>query len=222
VDFVPRLDIRKLRRNGGLRPGNDTRAVQEWSWGGRVVANVAVRIDLRDADAGQMIVGFIFDGQEVRQAIDIVSRPMPYGGRRYYFVCPRRGHRCEVLALVDGQFASRQAHRLTYQTQTATLLERLRGRRDRLWGRLRPEGRQRARGQNAERLFGAFWEAECDYNRLYHWAMARLEQRIRRLDALETDAMRKAEARRAKARPAVATSPPAGAATVVQQRSATA
>jgi hypothetical protein len=219
VDFVPRLDIRKLRRRGGLRPGGVTTGTLEWTRRGGQAASVDMRIDLRDG-VSQMVLEFDFDGQPFGQAIDIVNRPMPYGGRRYYFVCPRRGHRCEVLALVGGQFASRQAHRLTYQSQSDDLLERLRGRRDRLWGRLRPEGRQRARGQHGERLFEAFLEADGHYNRLFDWAMARIEQRIRRLDALEKDAIRRAKVRRAKARPAAVHAPPAVAAmTLAQPRS---
>jgi len=199
VDGVPRLDIRRLRRMGSLRPGGVTTGTLQWTRRDRQVAAIDLRIDLWDGEAGQAVLDFAFDGQPFGQAIDIVSRPMPYGGRRYYFVCPRREHRCEVLALVGGQFASRQAHGLTYQSQSDDLLERLRGRRDRLWGRLHPEGRQKARGQNGERLFEAFCHADHQYEQLFDRAMRRIELRICRLNALAEAKVRRAEARKATA-----------------------
>ena len=66
------------------------------------------------------------------QEIQLESRPMRYGGRRYYFLCPKHGRRCEVLPMVGGVFASRQAGRLTYQSQSADQVDRMRDRAHRL------------------------------------------------------------------------------------------
>lgn len=54
----------------------------------------------------------------VDDRIDIVSMPQPYGGRRWWFVCPRRGCRVKSLFLPWGaaRFASRQAWHLTYNS----------------------------------------------------------------------------------------------------------
>ena len=43
----------------------------------------------------------------------------PFGGRRWWFVCPKRGHRVAKLYLPTGShtFASRRAYRLGYRSQ---------------------------------------------------------------------------------------------------------
>ena len=66
-----------------------------------------------------MVVQFNLNGDPRVQEIQLESRPMRYGGRRYFFLCPKHGRRCEVLSMVGGVFASRQAGRLTYQSQSA-------------------------------------------------------------------------------------------------------
>ena len=47
------------------------------------------------------------------------STPQPFGGRRWWFVCPKRGHRVAKLYLPTGAhtFASRKAYRLGYRSQ---------------------------------------------------------------------------------------------------------
>ena len=178
LNVVPRLDIRTMRRQGVLRAGHVTTGALSWTAGEANIRYVGVSVDLREPEAGLLTVAFAPNGEARRQEIKIESRTLPYGGRRYYFVCPQRARRCEVLGLVDGQFASRQAHRLTYRSQSDDRLERVRSRRDRLWARLRPEGRQGPRGRNRERLLNAWCEAERTLDQM----LAPLLDQMRRAD----------------------------------------
>ena len=62
------------------------------------------------------------------------------------------------MPLAGGIFASRQAQRMAYQSQSAALLDRLRDKSWKLEKRLWPEkGRRQPRGRNRERLLAA-WE----------------------------------------------------------------
>ena len=54
--------------------------------------------------------------------IDLVTTPQPFGGRRWWFVCPKTAKRVSKLYLPPGAvtFASRGAHRLAYKSQRET------------------------------------------------------------------------------------------------------
>ena len=163
VDAAIRLDIRAMRRQGFLRPGAVTSGGQRWTWvaTGEETGSVGVTVNLTDPDAGFMVVRFTLNGDPRVQEIQLASRSMRYGGRRYYFICPRHGRRCEVMPMIGGVFASRQAQRLTYQSQSADQITRMRDRAHRLEKRLWPDkGKPRPRGRNRERLLDAWEQAD--------------------------------------------------------------
>src|SRR6187397_2323921 len=60
----------------------------------------------------------------------LYARPQPFGGLRWWFICPRSGRRAAKLHMPLGayQFASRKAYRLPYCSQRADAPERLRSR----------------------------------------------------------------------------------------------
>ena len=68
--------------------------------------------------------------------------PQPFGGRRWWFVCPRTGRRAVNLYLPNGafSFASRQAYRLTYRSQRETSYDRALRRAFKLRGKLGADG----------------------------------------------------------------------------------
>lgn len=69
------------------------------------------------------------------------------------------GRRCEVMPLLDGEFASPQAHAITYASQSESELDRAYRRRDKLRGRLDGANGLRApTGTKRERLVGE-WRA---------------------------------------------------------------
>lgn len=70
-----------------------------------------MKADLRRVDALRITIAL--DGSSgfpEAQSIGIERMPCRFGGWRYYFACPRLGRRCEVMPLLDGEFASREAH----------------------------------------------------------------------------------------------------------------
>lgn len=164
VESAIRLDIRVMRRRGFLTPGTITTGAQRWTWAatGEQSGSVGVTVNLSDPTSGFMVIRFNLNGEPRVQEIGLASTPMRLGGRRYYFVCPRLGLRCEVLPMVGGLFASRQAHRLTYQSQSSDQLDRLRDRADKLEKRLWPAaGLPKPRGKRRERLLEA-WSRDSE------------------------------------------------------------
>jgi hypothetical protein len=135
-----------------------------WTYGGRDVAEASFRVDLTGGDAGALTVAFTLNGEPCCQYVVITSRPARFGGRRFYFECPRARRPCEVLCLVSGAFASRQAHRLSYASQTESQLDRLARRAERLRARLWPEDRGRPRGRNLARLEDAWVETSLAFD----------------------------------------------------------
>jgi hypothetical protein len=57
--------------------------------------------------------------QQIETSIDLVATAQPFGGQRWWFVCPRTGRSVSKLYLPFGalRFASRHAYRLAYQSQ---------------------------------------------------------------------------------------------------------
>ena len=170
VEAAIRLDLRQMRRQGFLVPGGVTSGVQRWHWAatGQESGSVSVTVNLSDPVSGFLTVRFNLNDEPKVQTIDIASAPMRFGGRRYYFICPRQGTRCEVLPIAGGVFASRQAHRLTYQSQSSDRVDRLRDRARKLEKRIWPDkGKARPRGRNRERLVEAWIQADTAFEDMF-------------------------------------------------------
>ena len=79
-----------------------------------------------------------------------------------------------MLAYGAGRFASRQAQRLTYSTQSEDALDRLRRARDkaeaRAWGK---DGQPRPRGANRERLLQRWNELDEAWEDLFGATLSR-------------------------------------------------
>ena len=122
VEQFPVNDLRMLKRAGLLKPGECTYDTLCWRNQDLEVLEVRIFVDLSDEDdASIRIAGHVPDQ---RAAIECV--PCPYGCYRCYFLCPLTGARYEQLFLVNGIFASRKAHRLTYASQSEDDLSRAR------------------------------------------------------------------------------------------------
>ena len=170
VDAALWLDLRVMRRQGFLVPGAVVSGVQRWTRvaTGKESGAVNVTVNLADPDAGFVVVRFNLNDQPKVQTIDLTSTAMRYGGQRYYFLCPKHGRRCEVLPMVDGVFASRQAGRLAYQSQSADQIDQIRDRARALEKRLWPDkGKPRPRGRNRERLVDAWIEANTAFENMF-------------------------------------------------------
>jgi hypothetical protein len=125
VEHHPAIDLRILKRARLMRPGECTYTT---SWGNQGPEALSARIFIDLSDAGDVSIRIVGDGHggaiAQRAAIEFV--PCPHGGSRCYFLCPINGTRCEQLFFVDGVFASRKAHSLTYASQSKDDLSRAR------------------------------------------------------------------------------------------------
>jgi len=153
VEAAYRLDMRALRRAGFIRPNATTSGSWGWTCRGQPSGSIGLSIWIGAQGEGEAVLSFSVNGQPSGQRVAIVSTPCRYGGRRYYFLCPASGRRCEVLCFARGAFACRQAQRLSYHSQSEDQLGRLYRARDKARARLDGGGdRPRPRGANRERL----------------------------------------------------------------------
>jgi len=164
VEQFPVIDLRVLKRAGLLKPGECTYDTLRWRNQDLEALEVRIFVDLSDAgDASIRIAG---DVPAQRAAIECV--PCPYGGYRWYFLCPLTGTRCEQLFLVDGTFASRKAHRLTYASQSEDELSRARRKARKLHRQVNGDSRYaRPRSCNRYAKMRELKQAKRDAQNLY-------------------------------------------------------
>ncbi len=182
------LDLRALVRGEHVRPGTVTvgQVVVRTPIGDRHVT-IRYNADVTDLDAAQVVLAFQVDGLERQQRVNLTATEPHLGGIRLWFLCPITGRRAGVLYLPDdqGQFASREAYRLSYRSQSDSKVFRGVSRAQKVRARLggdlsiyspfpaRPRGMHR---RTYERLREAglkieqaaleallIWEAEIDY-----------------------------------------------------------
>ena len=139
------LDLYKLIRDGLLRPSSGTLT---WTCvgSGERVASVSYQVSMGD-QRGWIRLNYTtarWDGtkHDVESWIELVTTPQPFGGRRWWFLCPRTGARVTKLHLPLGAstFASRRAYRLAYKCQRETPYDRAIGRAYKLRCRLGAKG----------------------------------------------------------------------------------
>lgn len=119
TDWLARLDVRKMQRDGCLIPG--ARFPLEWRTGGEVAASIYVTVgrgriwlDYRQRQDGD-------DGQAMSYFVLIDRTPCHYGGERVWLRCPAAGcgRRCAVL-YGGAVFACRRCYGLAYRCQRET------------------------------------------------------------------------------------------------------
>jgi hypothetical protein len=141
------------------------------NWRNQALEALSARIfvDLSDtSDASIRVAGLGTDGA-VAQRAAIECVPCPFGGMRCYFLCPLNGMRCEQLFLVDGLFASRKAHSLSYASQSEDELSRARRRVRKLHKQVEGDFRySRPRGTNRWHAMKRLKAAKREARTLYH------------------------------------------------------
>jgi hypothetical protein len=126
VEQYPSIDIRILRRAGLLQLGKCTYDTLCWRSQAPEALSARIFVDLSDTSDASIRIVASDNGGTIKQRAVIECVACTFGGFRTYFLCPITGVRCEQLFLVDGLFASRKAHRLTYASQTEDHLSRAR------------------------------------------------------------------------------------------------
>jgi len=128
------LDIKDLVAIGALNPGCRN-GMLRWRSGDTTIAAVEYNLSLHSDGTGTLWLRYTTDGELIYYTITLVSTVPHYGGRRWWFICPVLKIRVAKLYLPPGatQFASRQAHCLTYRScQSSFRLERARRQTERL------------------------------------------------------------------------------------------
>jgi hypothetical protein len=142
------LSLSKLFRDRLFRPG--------CAWGGSLVwtnTTTGERVGSIGYEAhlchdfGRMRLKYTTTrwGTERRESdywIQLETTPQPFGGRRWWFVCPRTGRRTAKLYLPNGAFtfASRESYGLAYRSQRETAHDRALRRAFKLRSKLGSDG----------------------------------------------------------------------------------
>ena len=121
VESALSLDLYSLMRGRAFVQGATTSGTVTWSQSHscEVIASVAVK-EMLGPMRGQVCLrwtatdGMTGETHDREQCIDLETKQQPLGGRRWWFVCPRRGHFVSKLYKPVGarQFASQRGPEL--------------------------------------------------------------------------------------------------------------
>src|SRR3712207_847283 len=124
VEGGPTLHLYKIIRDGLLRPGGNSGGTLTWTYSitserGRSIAYLAIL----ENERGRMRLRYTstqWDGtkHDFEYWVGLTTTPQPFGGRRWWFTCPKTGRRVAKLHLPAGAFtfASQRAYRLAYKS----------------------------------------------------------------------------------------------------------
>jgi hypothetical protein len=127
------LNLPRLFKTGWLKRGASTSGTLRWSYvnTGEETASMGFEAHLGEGAGYVRLYWTSTDRRsgEKRQCenrITLTTRPQPFGGRRWFFICPGSGKCAAKLHLPSGAgtFASRKAYRLGYQSQRETSRDR--------------------------------------------------------------------------------------------------
>jgi hypothetical protein len=126
------IDLALMLRKGWMTDGvSRTGGRLTWSGSSGWSASISYSYDLTDPDAANMTLTYRSrrgggDWVDRKQHIRLSYTVPPYGGRRWWMVCPVRHERVGKLYLPDGGdiFAGRKAWNLAYTSQRAASRDR--------------------------------------------------------------------------------------------------
>jgi hypothetical protein len=121
-----KLDLNRLCRQGFVRPGTRTGPQYiQWNRDGEIIATRSITANME----GDFEGWFDLRGGDLDQWIDLRAKPRNFGGRQWYFICPRTYRSVSVLWKPPGarQFASRQfwGRQVAYASQFETPSDRV-------------------------------------------------------------------------------------------------
>lgn len=143
VEDALALDLSRLLRDRLIRPGATIVSSLHWknTRTGAEIASIGYSCRM-SADAGTFVADYAVTRRgervPVTLSIGLASFPQPFGGRRWWFLCPVTGDRATKLYLPSSatKFASRRAHGLAYRSQREAPFDRACSRAWGLRGRL--------------------------------------------------------------------------------------
>jgi hypothetical protein len=120
TDDCLRINLSNLKQLGMLQRHCMTRHEQVWSQYGQTIASLTLVTDVHCLKPSPRltITGYAF-GKALNCVIQLEEYALPYGGERWYALCPRTGRRCTALVLPPDQthFASVKGWNVAYGSQ---------------------------------------------------------------------------------------------------------
>jgi hypothetical protein len=118
-----RIDIRWLKKQGYLRPGNF--GLLSWSRRNKQTGSIGFRME-----ADRMVLNYRHrphggEWEKVEQTVSFDQTPCNYGGHRTWFLCPRCWKRVAVLYGTGKYFFCRHCYDITYSSQQESRPDRL-------------------------------------------------------------------------------------------------
>ncbi len=140
TDDCLRINLSNLKQLGMLQRHCMTRRDQVWSQYGETIANLTLVTDVHCLERSPFlrITGRAFD-KVIDCVVYLEEQHLPYGGERWFALCPRTGSRCTALVLPPGQthFASVKGWSVAYGSQRECPIHRGRRAIDKAQKRLR-------------------------------------------------------------------------------------
>jgi hypothetical protein len=118
-----RVDIGWMLRTGCAKEGAMLSGTLHWHRGGEPAGSINYTANLCDPESATLELRFTRgqdgEAESVNQLVRLSYTRPNYGGRRWWMICPYRGHRALKLYLPPGgdRFASARAWRLAWQSQ---------------------------------------------------------------------------------------------------------
>lgn len=128
------------------------------------------------SDGHALTLSYSLSGEPIRQRVPILTSACTYGGRRYWFGCPRCGRRVAVLYLRNLGFGCRHCCRVAYASQSEDALGRAWRKQAKIERKLgdgwtRPKGMRQA---TYDRMLAAIRDCEERRDAALVLALARL------------------------------------------------
>jgi hypothetical protein len=175
VETSLRIDLPQLRRAGFLKPGCRVAGIWQWTRHGEPAGSVDIAVTLEPEGRSDIIISFRHDDEPISQEVRLVGVPMPFGGWRWFALCPVTGRRCTTLVLPIGgrRFASILAWRLPYASQREDIFGRAHRRIAKATARLDRMSKY-ARRPTRQRQWDRIVEAEAVLDQGLELALRRL------------------------------------------------
>ena len=126
------VDLGLMLRSGWIRDGASGSGLLRWLRNDEEYATTSHRYDMRDPNNASLTLiyrrrRYGEDWTSREQRIRLSYTVPPYGGRRWWMLCPVNGDRIGKLYLPSGGdiFAGRRAWRIAYQSQRITERDRV-------------------------------------------------------------------------------------------------
>ena len=121
-----RVDFGWMLRQGLAKPGVHRGGTLQWTCGDRPSGSISYTVDMIDPENARLVLTYTRgsgdEAEKVEQVVKLTYTIPHYGGRRWWMICPYRGHRVSILYLPGNgdRFASRKAWRVGYKIQRVT------------------------------------------------------------------------------------------------------